>query len=151
MKCSLCTTDLEPIDIGQNAELMADRCTSCGGMWINKCEVSRLVESVWDNRHEDVKLPPPGGTHGILLCPKCATSLEPLCLIDVAKLVVDRCPECEGLWLDIGEISVLADAIKTKRPYLLKGSKPAPQTERVAGSEARTSLGELIGKLSDLL
>jgi len=151
MKCSLCTTDLEQIDIGKNAELMADRCPSCGGMWLDKGGVSRLDESVWVNRQEDVKLPPPGGTHGILMCPKCATSLEPLCLIDVAKLVVDRCTECEGLWLDIGEISVLADAIKIKRPDLLKGPESAPETERVAGSESRTSLGELIGKLSDLL
>jgi Zn-finger nucleic acid-binding protein len=151
MKCSLCMADLEPIDIGQNAELMADRCKSCGGMWLNKGAVSRLDESVWVNRQEHVKLPRHGGTHGIVMCPKCATSLEPLCLTDVAKLVVDCCPKCEGLWLDIGEISVLADAIKTKRPDLLKGSKSAPKTERVAGSEPRTNLGELIGKLSDLL
>jgi Zn-finger nucleic acid-binding protein len=144
-------SDLEPIDIGQNAKLMADQCRGCGGMWLNKGAVSRLDESVWVNRQEHVKLPRPGGAHGIVKCPKCATSLESLCLIDVAKLVVDRCPKCEGLWLDIGEISVLANAIKTKRPDLLKGSKSAPQTERVAGGESRTNLGELIAKLSDIL
>ena len=151
MKCSLCMTDLEPIDIGQDTRLMADRCTSCGGMWLDKSKISRLDESIWANRQEDVELRPTDCTHGILMCPKCATALEPICLIDVAKLVVDRCPECAGLWLDIGEVSVLANAIKTNRPDLLRGSKSARDTERVASGESRTSMGELIGKLSDLL
>ena len=151
MKCSLCTTDLEPIDIGQDTKLMADRCPGCEGMWLDKSKVSRLDESIWADRQKDVEPRPSGGTHGILMCPRCSTALEPICLIDAAKLVVDRCPECAGLWLDIGEVSVLAHAIKSNRPDLLRGSKSGRDTERFAGSDSRTSMGELIAKLSDLL
>jgi Zn-finger nucleic acid-binding protein len=152
MKCSNCAADLEPIDIGQNTKLVVDQCPSCGSMWLEKSKISRLDESIWaDRQEEDMKVPPSGGTHGMLMCPTCATTLEPICLVDVAKLVVDRCPECAGLWLDTGEVSVLANAIKTSRPVLPRGSKAASGTKLGAGTDSRTSLGEVMGKLSDLL
>ena len=152
MKCSNCSADLEPTNIGQNTKLVVDQCPSCGSIWLEKSKISRLDESIWVSRPEEaVKLPSSGATHGILMCPTCATSLEPICLVDVARLVVDRCPECAGLWLDIGEVSVLANAIRTSRPVLPSGSKAASNSERGGGAESRTSLGEIIGKLSDLL
>ena len=147
MKCSLCSIDLEPVDLGQATPLMADKCPSCGGTWLERSKVSRLGESARADRPQGAALSPTAAAHGILSCPSCAVSLDPLCLIDVEKLVVDRCPECAGLWLDVGELSVLAAAIKRSGPRLATGAAAESST----GGESRTSQGELIGKLTDLL
>ena len=37
-------------------------------------------------------------------CPKCQTTLQPQ---TVAGVDVDRCPNCQGLWLDLGELEAL--------------------------------------------
>jgi len=33
-------------------------------------------------------------------CPKCGAKLEPLTYL---KVTIDRCPDCQGVWLDHGE------------------------------------------------
>ena len=37
-------------------------------------------------------------------CPKCGQELEPFSPKDAKELIVDRCPSCEGFWLDKGEL-----------------------------------------------
>jgi len=40
----------------------------------------------------------------IMKCPKCGMQLEELAVGDVH---VDKCPCCEGIWLDKGELDVV--------------------------------------------
>jgi hypothetical protein len=37
-------------------------------------------------------------------CPKCGANLD---TVDVEGVQVDRCPECQGVWLDPGELELL--------------------------------------------
>jgi len=39
-------------------------------------------------------------------CPKCGTDLEEL---DYQKVMIDRCNECKGIWLDAGELELLVE------------------------------------------
>ena len=51
-------------------------------------------------------------------CPKCGTDLEEVNLQDV---MIDRCPECEGIWLDHGELEFLVDGqAKLSKVFLKK-------------------------------
>ncbi|PIZ34391.1 MAG: hypothetical protein COY42_28760 [Armatimonadetes bacterium CG_4_10_14_0_8_um_filter_66_14] len=47
-------------------------------------------------------------TRAMLLCPGCTAVLQREVLKEGA-VRVDRCPTCEGLWLDAGELSALAE------------------------------------------
>lgn len=38
-------------------------------------------------------------------CPKCGMNLVE---IDYKKIKVDKCSECEGIWLDAGELDIVA-------------------------------------------
>jgi len=40
-----------------------------------------------------------------LSCPRCGTALSPVMHQDVT---VDQCPDCQGMWLDRGELEALA-------------------------------------------
>ena len=37
-------------------------------------------------------------------CPKCGADLEE---INYQKVVIDKCPDCNGIWLDSGELELL--------------------------------------------
>lgn len=62
---------------------------------------------------------------GNLLCPECLASFdqEPIrkCPVDgsdmdkkrvLDKFLIDRCPKCEGIWFDKGELRVVQQAAK---------------------------------------
>ena len=42
-------------------------------------------------------------------CPKCGMNLVE---IDYKKIKVDKCSECEGIWLDAGELDMVAQMDK---------------------------------------
>lgn len=43
-------------------------------------------------------------------CPKCGMELIE---IDYKKIKVDKCSECEGIWLDAGELNAVAEMEKS--------------------------------------
>jgi predicted Zn-ribbon and HTH transcriptional regulator len=48
-------------------------------------------------------------------CPKCGATLEPLTYL---KVTIDRCPECQGVWLDHGEgRAILAAEAKSGKGF----------------------------------
>ena len=40
-------------------------------------------------------------------CPKCGSDLEE---INFQNVMIDKCAECQGIWLDHGELELLANA-----------------------------------------
>lgn len=44
-------------------------------------------------------------------CPKCGHEMEE---VEMAGLKVDRCPECEGIFFDAGELEILLEAQEPK-------------------------------------
>ncbi|NLK41444.1 MAG: zf-TFIIB domain-containing protein [Planctomycetes bacterium] len=58
-------------------------------------------------------------------CPVCQT---PMIAIELDEVETDYCPECQGIWLDAGELEILLeDADQTRR--LLDSFRPAETTE----------------------
>lgn len=41
----------------------------------------------------------------LMRCPKCGTKLK---TVDHHGVIVEECPSCQGLWLDRGELELLA-------------------------------------------
>jgi Zn-finger nucleic acid-binding protein len=51
-------------------------------------------------------------------CPKCGNTLEE---IDHQSVMLDRCVVCDGIWLDKGELELLADGnAKISQGFLLR-------------------------------
>lgn len=53
-------------------------------------------------------------------CPKCDVKLELISPIDAKELVIDRCPQCLGFWIDKGELEGMKD-VATRIDTKLKG------------------------------
>ncbi|MFP4496905.1 MAG: zf-TFIIB domain-containing protein [Vulcanimicrobiota bacterium] len=106
MKCLSCGNEMtNNYVITQNKKISYDICDSCGGTWLDKGELDRIVKKIngsieyssseaFDSSQEPVKL-----------CPRCdKVSLSKVHFVGYSDLVLDRCENCEGFWLDSGEL-----------------------------------------------
>lgn len=104
MKCPLCKENLRVTDLGEYGFVIIDICPKCQGAWFDKGELDRLDGSVWTNVEElDYKVVEPD--HKDMKCPKCQLDMLAISPLDAKELIIDRCSNCQGFWLDKGELS----------------------------------------------
>ena len=65
-------------------------------------KVAKMRTDLDKTREEEAKLHRKE-THW-MKCPKCGSNLEE---INYEKVMIDRCPDCKGIWLDHGELEFL--------------------------------------------
>ena len=84
-------------------QLEVDCCPSCGGVWFDKDELDRSLDS-------KAEFPASGAAPNPILddkvgwCPRCNVSMAKEPAPSNPKVTVDRCRRCGGLWLDAGEL-----------------------------------------------
>lgn len=108
MICPKCNAELRKSDLGEYGFVILDVCPDCKGSWFDKGELDRLDHSVWTN-FEELKFQHKEAGAQRLSCPKCNHDLELVSPVDSPNLVVDRCPSCEGFWLDAGQLEEVDD------------------------------------------
>ena len=101
MKCPAC----ESVGLAKRPTkngVLVDQCPGCRGVWLDRGEILffsrqprkldvRLAESTVSGRRDDRQ------------CPCCNTAMDSCDFLN-AGLEVEKCPECEGLWFDGGEL-----------------------------------------------
>ena len=108
MDCPKCSSDMQPVEYG--TEIKVSRCSGCAGLFCDRrmLELMRgewLVDSVLDtgsaaegarnNQIEDIP------------CPGCGTTMARLSDKEQSQVILDACPNCDGVFLDAGELSDL--------------------------------------------
>lgn len=90
--------------------LIADRCTSCRGVWLDRAEVDRILGM---NTNSAALTPAAGFEQAPLdtllgSCPTCRVGLH---AHDVPgkPASLEICGHCHGIWFDRGELSLLGD------------------------------------------
>ena len=91
-----------------------DHCVSCGGSWFDKGEMDLLSEDPKEEElfqaHFNQKLL---SGEKPRRCPICLKRMRKLLYEDAHRQIcVDRCPKCEGIWFDRGELETV---IKSQR------------------------------------
>jgi transcription initiation factor IIE alpha subunit len=71
-------------------------------MKLDQERLSKMRSSLDKQREEEFKLHRKD-THW-MKCPKCGHDLEE---VNYQNVMVDRCPDCKGIWLDHGELELL--------------------------------------------
>ena len=107
--CPKCNAVLQPVEA---AEIKADVCPGCGGVWLDRGELEQLY-GTWgiveiDRASKGQRAVPPSTPAVDLCCPSCTATLLTL---EVAGVALDGCPGCGGLWLDRGELGPALDAV----------------------------------------
>ncbi len=97
--------------------LEVDLCPKCGGLWLDRGEITRAAQLP---EKELVRLrnllrgssgPPPIPTENKAPCPACEGQLSEVLL---GKVHVDYCGTCHGIFLDRGELEDAITAVRAR-------------------------------------
>ncbi len=120
----LCSKCHVPLLQDQKGSLVADVCPQCGGVLLSR-EAWHLAQQDWasalamDEAYSDSNPMP------VLVlempCPYCGVGMTTFYPLVAPNLSLELCPQCGAVWLDDGELSKLAEAVRARHP-----STPAP-------------------------
>lgn len=126
MNCPKCRTPTLQLATVGAAGVRLDRCTRCGGTWLDYGELVPVAEDPLlplDARSDpsaDARSGP---------CPRCGVELRQAPFPD-GQFHVDRCPRCGGVFLDRGELAEIAS--RHLVDPLERVLSPRPVTPRAA-------------------
>lgn len=116
MKCPDCKGELSEVDC---KGIMINECVKCKGKWFDRGELRRAK----DRADEDLRwldFDPFGDDARQLskpsegkICPKCSGMMLSLEYMD-SKVVIDKCPNCRGIWLEPGELTKIILYLENK-------------------------------------
>lgn len=160
--CPKCKEKLCPHTL---EEFQLQVCNLCGGLWIGlqefrealkkpppkrieKMEEEGLGKSLW----EESKLP----------CPVCGLPMIKARYAYSSGVIIDRCQNCGGVWLDRGELAKLRAFVHKPVPkdrlliaqmqaQALKKRAQAKELSEASEAAGGVSLGQLIKLVRDLL
>ncbi len=99
------------------ANVMVDLCPQCKGMFLEAGELEQIQETIENDYSEALKQMPDliGGafhmaqekTRAAVTCPSCAGQTERKEYGYCSQIMIDKCLNCHGIWLDEGEIQAL--------------------------------------------
>jgi Zn-finger nucleic acid-binding protein len=112
MKCPRCAGSLRAIDY-EGATI--ETCPGCGGEWLDGGELRQVVRTVEQTFPAEMKESLSAinsNTFSIdespenqVSCPKCSgVELNRFNYACSSGIAIDKCPECDGIWLDRDEI-----------------------------------------------
>ena len=106
MRCAKYSGELERRESGG---VTVNPCPRCQGVWFDKSELSAVLNGIEGaNLGQGRPAEGPSTDAQPGRCPRCDVALERFDSLAVEGLAFDRCAECEGVWLDRGELQVLA-------------------------------------------
>lgn len=136
MNCPRCKSLLETIDLGEYggeyAAVVIDSCPDCGGVWYDKGELDARDESVWTNVETlDFETRLSGGRRS--LCPRCEVRLVRVSPKGAREIVIDKCPDCFGFWLDAGQLESIQSLASKLDSEVLRKMTSIPQPDGLRG------------------
>lgn len=120
MLCPKCRkATLEEMRIG-DVQTAVDQCRSCGGVWFDRKE----LEAIMDIAFKDLAIPS-GAQETKRTCPRDCEVMYAF-KYPQTEVTVDMCRQCEGLWLDGGELTEICKVRKQldQQGELRKNGRP---------------------------
>ncbi|MBK7057705.1 MAG: zf-TFIIB domain-containing protein [Leptospiraceae bacterium] len=107
MNCPKCKIGLRSETI---AGLQTDFCSRCAGVWLDSCELSKILGVNSDLPEQIIKSELKSTS---LNCPRCENKkMDRFVYHPEARIILEKCPSCEGLWLDKGEFGLIQGLLK---------------------------------------
>lgn len=159
MRCPACDSTLSTVTYEGVA---IETCNACGGCWLDAEELGRIV-TLREQRFTAAQrsaIDTAGQLPGIpvqdierdIVCPGCNASTGPINYGGDTGIIIDRCPQCRGIWLDVGElehIQMLVEAWKANLPEDLRTYGPlldGVAAELEAGNQVTVSTLPLVAR-----
>ena len=156
MNCPRCKTELKnTVYEGVNI----NTCESCEGEWLDNREIVDIIKAkeVVFSKDEIEKVD--GVKKSIevlvsepsdpLVCPRCNTPMKRLNYSYSTGVIIDRCSECNGIWLDKDElehIQIIMEETEKKLPELKeKVSSVLDEVKKKTEEKKKQAMQETLG------
>ena len=107
MKCPVCKVHLIVVE---RHKVELDYCISCKGFWFDAGELNLLSETLGLNLLKEIKTTIIDGTNEQeRICPLCDKKMNKIKIGDNSNILLDECPDEQGIWFDGGELSKIAN------------------------------------------
>ena len=125
MRCPVCKV---PMIIVEYEKIELDYCTKCLGVWFDAGELELLVERLSLDKeflslNDFWTLPEAKVSEKARRCPMCRKKMSKAHVGEEVKVLLDICPNRQGIWFDSGEVSQVLSQLKSKGPTTGKQGK----------------------------
>lgn len=106
MKCPKCYALMETVEFGADSTVM--RCTGCSGLFCKWQTLEQLRDEWLADTVLDKGSAALGAKHDKMLdiaCPDCGATMDRVQDSDQSHITLDTCPDCDGVFLDAGELT----------------------------------------------
>ena len=147
--CPACGTSLNLYSI---FSMKFEGCPKCKGIWLIKDELRELKNKVQDgslrwlnDEIENVEKTSVVATNRP--CVKCKTTGMVSVIFGKSSILVDWCPQCQGMWLDRGEFEAITDYLR----HELMSMRPEEIEKQAAADVRRVWSGGPESRFDELL
>ena len=129
--CPKCGKSLHPIRVARH---VLDKCMHCRGLWFDSGELADVLKDAYADEGSFPQEPDDGVAAAPVSanqCPVCRIPLQPVASLQFHGLEMDTCPECQGVWLDLGEFSQIRRHQTDLSSGASTGYPPMPATRSV--------------------
>jgi membrane associated rhomboid family serine protease len=101
---------------------MIDHCPKCNGIWFDADELAPVLMALKSNDHAPAKekectepiraRSPHTVQENDRFCPRCKQMLKKFNYGYDSNVFLDRCPDCQGIWTDTGEVKQIIEYLK---------------------------------------
>ena len=118
MKCLNCKEEMINYDVQTKKDHISyNVCEACGSFWLDAGELKKMayqvegdIEVSSEDKIEDISGPKKK-------CPRCPdTTLDKVFFLGYSDIILDRCGNCEGFWLDGGELDLINKELQEIMP-----------------------------------
>ena len=145
MQCPKCHVLLNGVNY---QGIHIETCPSCGGDWLDAGELGSIVEArkMRFNEQECLAAAQAAKITGVklrnldrhLTCPKCGGTTHPINYGDDTGMIIDKCAQCGGVWLERGELEKIQELVEGWRDELPADlAKYGPKLRQVAADVDR--------------
>jgi Zn-finger nucleic acid-binding protein len=114
-----CPADGATLDRYVLSRIEFESCRTCHGMWLDKDELRKLKNKFndgqlhWLNREVN-DIEKTSMISSSRVCPKCPSSKLRSVMFGRSGVVIDWCPDCQGIWLDRSEYDSICEYLRSE-------------------------------------
>lgn len=107
MNCPDCQVEMNRSDY---EGVPVDICPKCEGVWLDRKEIGQIVEKKEEKFTAEerigafAQLPQQEKVERVIACPKCGQDMRKFNYAISSGVILDRCPQKHGIWLDKAEL-----------------------------------------------
>jgi Zn-finger nucleic acid-binding protein len=122
MTCLDCGKEMASYEVHTpSASATYDVCEACGGLWLDKGELDKVADRV-EGDIEYCSTEEAATADSGKLCPRCPNEpLHKVKFLGDDALVLERCGNCQGFWLEGGQIEAIDQSLAGVMPVKGKG------------------------------